>query len=470
MEVYRYNLSQGIWQPGRETTKDGYIDPTEMLNRILAMNHKPISTKRKLFLLEHFDMLMENRDSLILTKLRLINDYSSNQYTVILIGRPYFQLPEIIDDIPKVHIPNLDNQDIQDLIHTCQKDLSKSAINTLAKALAGLTYLECENLLSLSLAKKNRLDSHFINNEKALLLSQRARGLIELCKLDDDLSQVGGLDVLKEWLLKRGTFIKRKDAKKYKKALCPKGVLLTGPPGCGKSFLVSALAGSWKRNLIRLDPSRVFSSLVGQTEQNFRTALDTVKSLAPCILWIDEFEKFFPHLSNSNSDGGVLSRVLGLFLDFLQARRDGVFVCATTNTISALPQEIVRSGRFDAIFFVDLPNRQERDAILKVVFNKYGLKEKVEVTQSILDATEDFSGAEIEQAILEGFYEYDNPDKEINEFTLLRIIKRMIPLAVTMEEKISAMREWCFSRARFASYPENQNQKERRKLCHILPK
>jgi AAA+ superfamily predicted ATPase len=464
MEIYGYNISEGMWRPGGEKVKNGDIDPIEMLTRILALNHEPFTAKRRLFLWEHFDVLLENRDPLLLTKLRLINDHSSFWYTVVLMGMPYIQLPEIIDDIPKVYAPILDTQDLESLLVASQRNTKGEETAKLLDALAGLTFLECENLLSLSLAKMNRLDSRYIKKEKISLLSQKAQQLIQLCEPEDDLSQVGGLDVLKDWLLKRGKLIRRKNNPKNKYLPYPKGILLTGPPGCGKSFLVSALGGSWKVNLVRLDPTRLFSSLVGQTEQNFRTALKTVKSLAPCILWIDEFEKFFPHVSSGDSDGGVLSRVLGLLLDFLQTNREGVFVCATANNITVLPQETIRAGRFDAVFFIDLPNRQERKAIFKVILEKYGLKVKIDTSEVIINATENFSGAEIEQGVIDTLYEYADSKSEITEFMLLQMMQRIVPLANTMDEQISLMRRWCQSRARHASYSETGNQNKRRRI------
>lgn len=465
MDVYVYNISEGIWSP---KDKDNPIDPIEMLNQILDLKNKPFQKQRKLFLLEHFDMLIENKDPLLLTKLRLIHDHSYHQYSVIMIGRPYLNLPEIIADIPKITVPTLSNQDIQGILKECQEDLPEDKMETLTKSLQGLTSLECENVLSLCLVKKGELDTHFIKKERELLLSERAQGLIELCKPDSDLDHIAGLDVLKGWLFKRGAAVKGMGTKINKRLPTPKGLVLTGPPGCGKSYLVSCLAGTWGVNLIKLSPPRLFSSLVGNTEKNLFAALDTVKSLAPAILWIDEFEKFFPQSTGINSDGGVLSRVLGLFLDFLQSKRDGVFVCATTNSISALPQEIMRAGRFDAVFFVDLPNKQEREAILKVILGKYGIEKQIILDDFIIEATENFSGAEIEQAVIDTLYESDGLDRKVNTFTLLSIINAMIPLAQTMEEEISQMRQWCISRVRFASSPEKNEPLERRKKCHIL--
>jgi len=356
MEVFGYNIGEGLWQPGHGKLKNGDIDPIEMLNRVLHSRREPFYGKRRLYLLEHFDLLIENRDPLLLTKLRNINDTTNNQYSVILLGRPWFKLPEIINDIPQVSTTALTPHDIKGQVGACQKDLPETAKKEIAEALGGLTSLQIENLLSLCLARKNRLDRRFLRRERALLILQRADRFIQLFDPVIDLHGVGGLDILKEWLMKRGRHFHEEGAIRNRQMPSPKGVLLTGPPGCGKSYLVQGLAGSWGANLIKLDPPRLFTSLVGETEQNFLAAFETVKSMAPAILWIDEFEKFFPAVSDSHSDGGVLSRVLALFLDFLQDKRDGIFVCATTNAISGLPQEIMRAGRFDAVFFIDLPS------------------------------------------------------------------------------------------------------------------
>ena len=464
-EVYGYNISQGLWRAKGKAVKDGDIDPIEMLNRILNINRAPLTSNRKIFLLEHFDILIENRDPLLLTKLRLINDLSLHTYTVVLLGRPYLTLPQIISDIPRVNEGALGIVDIREILNSCEEDLPREDSEKMAKALKGLTCLECENVLSLSLAHKKRPDLFFMEQEKASLLHERAGGLIELCRSHVDLNQVGGMGALKDWFIKRGRFIHGHN-NVYGEAPTPKGVLLTGPPGCGKSFVVSALAGSWGISLVKLAPSRLFSSFVGRTERNFLTALETVRTMSPCILWVEEFEKFFPSISSSASDGGVLSRVLGIFLDFLQSERAGIFVCGTTNRIDGLPMEIMRSGRFDAVFLIDLPNREERHAVFKVLFDKYGVPE-IGVSEALLDRTENFSGAEMEQAIIETLY--DCTEKAPNELDLLRAIKGIVPLATTMAEALSGMRDWCFSRTRNASYPKRPalSEKEKKKKCHI---
>jgi ATP-dependent 26S proteasome regulatory subunit len=467
MEVSGYNIGEGLWHPGLEKSNTSDIDPIEMLNRIIRAGREPLSGKRKLFLLEHFDALLDSRDPFLLTKLRLICDNSGNRYTTILLGRPGFRLPEIIRDIPQVSLPAVDSREIVELLETCQECLDPQEKKQIVEALKGLTGHECENLLSLCLAAHKRMDVHFLRKERSHLISQRAQNLIQLCQPEEDLDSVGGLDVLKEWLRKRCTLFRNEGNTKASMLPKPKGILLTGPPGCGKSFLAQALAGSWGVNLIRLDPPRLFGPLVGETEQNFITAFETVRSLGPAVLWIDEFEKLFHSSSDQQTDGGVLSRVLAIVLDFLQSRRDGIFVCATTNAIAGLPQEIMRAGRFDAVFFIDLPNRNEREHILRILFRKYGLDRKFRVTNELLGATHGFSGAELEQAVCDLLYEQEEAGSPISDFALLRTMKSMVPLARTMRENFEFMRDWYRTRARFASSLDGADQKGGRRVCPI---
>jgi hypothetical protein len=469
MEVYVYNLGVGLRRQGQDKPKDATIDPLEMLNRILSAGFEPFAGKRKLYILEHFDLLLENRDPFLLTRLRLIADAESNLYSVILMGKDGFTVPEIIRDIPQVMTSSLCPDEIREIIVNCGGNLPEMERKTLAANLQGLTSLQCEDLLALSLATRNALDSQFIRTERARLLSQRAGKVIQLCEPSGDLDEVGGLGVLKDWLIKMGRRFHVQDSGKGASLPQPRGVLLTGPPGCGKSYLVQALAGSWGVNLVRLEPARLFRSFVGETEQNFISAFEAVKALAPAVLWIDELEKLFAHGAAHSGDGGVLPRVLSLFLDFLQSSREGTFVCATTNAIAGLPQEILRPGRFDAVFFIDLPNRKEREHILTVLFRKYGLAGELEGREDVLSATEGFSGAEMEQAVMEMLYETEGNGLNPNEFALLRNIRKVVPLSRTMRENFDLMRQWYRGRARAASL-EDDEDKGRRKTCPISPR
>jgi hypothetical protein len=467
MEVCGYNLSEGLWEGERRRSRDRAVDPVEMLEKILAANREEGVFKRRLFLLDHFDLLLESRDAMILTKLRLIQDRSVNQYTVVLLGRPFYPLPQPLSDIPRMDLPLLSSEDILNLIGNCRQDLAPEEAERLLRALKPLTVTECENLLSWSMAKTGKIDTELIEREKGSLLKKRANGLIEICPLSADLGQVGGLDLLKDWLRKRGKYLSGQDPKAGIPS--PKGLLLCGPPGCGKSYAVSALAGSLGLQLVKLNPSRLFSSLVGETEQNLRVALDVAAALSPCIFWVDEFEKLFPDSRGQASDGGVLLRVTGLFLDFLQEDRQGVFVCGTVNNLAALPTEITRAGRFDAVFFVDLPDGEERRAILSVLLTKYGLSPQAAQNDLIAEASEGFSGAELEQAVIETLYECADRGTGFHELVLLQEIRKLVPASTTMQEEMDLMRKGCLGRTRPASSTGKPVPKSGGMTCRISP-
>jgi AAA+ superfamily predicted ATPase len=467
LEVCGYNLSEGFWEGERRRPTNRAMDPVEMLEKILAANREEGAFKRRLFLLDHFDLLLESQDAMILTKLRLIQDRSVNQYTVVLLGRPFYPLPQPLSDIPRIDFPLLSSEDILGLIGNCRQDLAPEEAEKLVRALKPLTVTECENLLSWSMAATGKVDVALIEREKGSLLKRRANGLIEMCPPSVDFGQVGGLDLLKDWLRKRGRFISRQDLKTGIPS--PKGLLLCGPPGCGKSYVVSALAGTLGLQLVKLNPSRLFSSLVGETEQNLRVALDVAVALSPCIFWVDEFEKLFPDSRGQASDGGVLLRVTGLFLDFLQEDRQGVFVCGTVNNLAALPTEITRAGRFDAVFFVDLPDGEERRAILRVLLTKYGLSAQAAQNDLIIEASEGFSGAELEQAVVETLYECADCGKDFHENILLQEIRKLVPASTTMQEEIDQMRKGCSGRTRPASSTARLTPKSGGMTCRISP-
>jgi len=204
MEVYVYNLGEGLRRPGQNKPKDATIDPLEMLNRILSVGFEPFAGKRKLYILEHFDLLLENRDPFLLTRLRLIADASSNTYSVILMGKDSFRVPEIIRDIPQVSASALLPDEIGEIIEHCQESLPSMEKQALVRNLRGLTGLQCEDVLALSLATRNAFDPQFIRGQRARLLSQQAGKVIQLCEPLGDLDEVGGLSVLKDWLMQRG--------------------------------------------------------------------------------------------------------------------------------------------------------------------------------------------------------------------------------------------------------------------------
>ena len=341
-------------------------------------------------------------------------------------------------------------------------ELTDEDKDKLCKAALGLTMQEAENAFALAMVQDGTLsksDIQVILEEKMQVI--RKTGLLEYVQSDMGINDIGGLDNLKKWLLKRNNSWSEK-AKKY----ClpaPKGVLVTGIPGCGKSLTAKAMSTIWQLPLLRLDLGKIFSGLVGSSEENMRKAIATVEAVAPSILWVDEIEKGLNGVGSSN-DSGVSSRIFGTFLTWMQEKTAPVFVIATANDISKLPPELLRKGRFDEIFFVDLPTLNERKEIFKVHLSKRlkdaevcgNIKPDDEKFINLLaQKTEGFIGSEIEQVVISALCDafFENRALETNDFE--KAITNTVPLSTTQKEQILAIREWANVRAVCASSKEN---------------
>jgi SpoVK/Ycf46/Vps4 family AAA+-type ATPase len=336
-------------------------------------------------------------------------------------------------------------------------------LERLAKAAVGLTLAEAENAFARAMVNDGELsgdDIEVILEEKRQTI--RKSGVLEFVRSEGGLDGVGGLENLKRWLKKRdGAWL---DAAKAWGLPEPKGVLITGVPGCGKSLTARCVAGAWGLPLLRLDVGRVFAGLVGSSEQNMRSAIRTAEAIAPCVLWVDEIEKGFAGVSGASGDSGTGQRVFGTFLTWLQDKTRPVFVIATANTIDHLPPEFLRKGRFDEIFFVDLPTLIEREQIWALHLSKHyvgtlAAKTGVAVDDTLIaalaGASEGYSGAEIEQAVIAGLFDAYADRRPLERDDLLRAIANMVPLAVTQAEAISRIREWANVRAVAATGAED---------------
>jgi SpoVK/Ycf46/Vps4 family AAA+-type ATPase len=274
--------------------------------------------------------------------------------------------------------------------------------------------------------------------------------LLEYYEPDSAMKDVGGLELLKEWLEQRTKSFS--DRAKEFGIPAPKGVLLLGVQGCGKSLVAKAIAATWNLPLLKLDVGRIFGSLVGQSEENIRKAIKVSESVAPCILWADELEKGFAGVSGGGvSDSGTTARVFSTFLTWMQEKTAPVFLIATANDVTSLPPEMLRKGRFDEIFFVDLPDRRERQQIFKIHLEKKKRDPKNYDLKELATAAEGFSGAEIEQVIFGALYMAFDEDRELEQKDLLQETKNVVPLSVMMREEIDELRTWAEMRTRAAS-------------------
>ncbi|MBK9138337.1 MAG: AAA family ATPase [Verrucomicrobia bacterium] len=330
-------------------------------------------------------------------------------------------------------------------------DLDAAATDRLAQAALGLTLTEAENVFARILVKHERLGPDLVGEvlaEKKQII--RKSGLLEYHATEESFDGVGGLAVLKDWLRKRGAALT--PAARAFGLPPPRGILLLGVQGCGKSLSAKAVSNLWQVPLLRFDMGRMFGSFVGTSEDNVRRAIAVAESVAPAVLWVDEIDKSFAGSQGSAvSDGGTTARVFGTFLTWLSEKTAPVFVVATANDISQLPPELLRKGRFDEIFFVDLPDAEERHDIFAIHLGRRGRSPERFDLGALVAASDEFSGAEIEEAVISALFEAFAAGEELDTRHVRYCLKHTVPLARTMEENIRRLREWASGRARFAS-------------------
>lgn len=323
-------------------------------------------------------------------------------------------------------------------------------IREAASIMNGVTAIEVENVMAALIAKRSivKADMDEVRQAKDRLFSDISG--LEKIEVEERLQDVGGLAGLRGWLEeKRPLFsAEKKVLLKAKGLKSPRGILLVGVPGCGKSMSAKAISAVWKLPLYRLDFATVQGSYVGQTEQQLKDALQTAENVAPCILWIDEIEKGLAGAASSH-DGGVSTRMVGQFLFWLQECRKQVFVVATANDVSLLPSELLRRGRFDELFFVDLPTVEERRDILQLYMRKYlCLDFTGKFAETLVEMTEGFTGADLESTVRDLAYrQIAKPEYLMSEENLRIAFANVMPLSKTSPEKIAAIRDWGLKRA-----------------------
>lgn len=337
-----------------------------------------------------------------------------------------------------------------------------AALDAAAEAARGLTTVEAEDVMALAIVETKSLDATVIAREKARAIARD--GILEVIEPQVGSDDIGGLDNLKSWLSKRRRTFTR-EALDFGLPT-PKGALILGIPGTGKSLTAKAASSILERPILKLDAGRLFAGLVGSSESNLRKAIATAEAIAPCILWIDELEKGFSgSRSSSSSDGGTSARVLGGFLSWMQEKESPVFVVATANDISQLPPEMLRKGRFDEMFFVDLPDDSEREAIWRIHIARRNRDPETLNLHGLVQMSEGFTGAEIEQVVIDALHECFDAGHDLTPETLIRAIDGTVPLSVTMAEQIKALRQWAKTRARPASTPPKSQPKGKRRIA-----
>ena len=324
-------------------------------------------------------------------------------------------------------------------------EISRKHLAVIIRNLRGLSRRQVEQIITDVVADDHRFDSEDINRVLALKRQVLHRGsLLEYVEAPVDLEQIGGLGRLKSWLTHRASALG--DAATKFGLTAPRGVLLLGVQGAGKSLCAKAVATAWQRPLLRMDVGALYDKYVGESERRLRDALEQAAGMAPVVLWIDEIEKAFASAASRSTDGGLSQRMFGTLLTWMQEHIAPVFLVATANDIEALPPELLRKGRFDEIFFVDLPGREARKQILAIHLRKRQRAPAGFDLDRLADACEGFSGAEIEQAILAAMHEAFAAGVELSNEQVLTAFRESPPLSVTMAESIAQLRDWAAGR------------------------
>lgn len=453
--LHTWSQSSGLMEyseQGEKSVEDeAATDPIDVLKQIHASNESGI------WLMEDFQPFLREEHHPILRWLREIARMKGSSRKLVILSTPMPGLPiDLRKEVPTIE---LDLPGVEDLgaVLTDVVDalgVPAEADEALLDAARGLTVMEARLAFGKAAAELGRLGHSavpLVAREKERIIKQSE--VLEYYPTDARMNDVGGLDQLKTWLERRG---KAFGAGARDFGLdAPKGVLLLGVQGCGKSLLAKAVAATWQFPLLRFDMGKVFGGIVGQSEANIRTALQVAQALAPCVLWIDEIEKGLAGMGSSDhTDGGTAARVVGSLLTWLQEKRDPVFVVATANRIDMLPPELLRKGRFDEIFFVDLPTQKVREEILGIHLKKKGREPgKYDLTR-LAGQSVGYSGAELEEAVREGLFDAFAEGVELRTEHIGKALEKTFPLSRTMREQIEDLRRWAKVRARLAASQE----------------
>lgn len=467
-KVFEWSCSTGIVPAGTSIQSQKQRNPATR-EPIAALDLVIDQVEPAIFIFKDFHPHLAKNNFAVVRKLKEIALHLKNSYKTIILVSPSMEIPSELDkEMTVVNFPLPDKEElallldkiIQDVRHVKQVkvELDSSGRERLLQAALGLTLGEAENVFAKLIVKTERLSGDCVNEvfaEKQQIV--RKSGLLDYYATDENFANVGGLPMLKEWLQKRSAAFS--DSARQFGLPAPKGILILGVQGCGKSLCAKAVSSLWQLPLLRFDMGRMFGSFIGSSEENVRRAIAVAESIAPAILWVDEIEKAFAGSQSSGvSDGGTTARVFGTFLTWLSEKTAPVFVVATANDISQLPPELLRKGRLDEIFFVDLPSDQEREDIFRIHISKRGRDPEQFDLKMLAACSREFSGAEIEEAVISALYDAFYEQQDLTTECILNALRETVPLSKTMDEQIDRLRNWAEGRARNASSPRSTKE------------
>ena len=459
-KTFVWSISRGLCTTDMKVVDRQTAEPTRILPFLLEFEDPGV------FILEDFHFFMDEKSPnspMIVRQLRdLVAPFKASRKTVVLLSSVLKLPPELEKDLTILDLQMPDEAELATVLDDTveqvkdnprvELNLEQGGKEKIVKALTGLTRAEAENALAKVIVTRSRLDPEDID----LLLAEkeqiiRKSGMLEFYSTPEQFGSIGGLDNLKEWLHQRGKAFS--EAARLFGLPNPKGLLLIGVPGCGKSLSAKAVSAEWRMPLLKFDLGKVFGGLVGQSEENMRKAIKMAEAVAPCVLWIDEIEKGLAGMRGSQGDSGTSARVFGTLLTWMEENDKPVFTIATANDIEGLPPELLRKGRFDEIFFIDLPNPQERANILAIHLTKHHRDYSEFDLAAHAQTSEGFSGAELEQVVITALYTAfaEGEKSQLQDRHLKQAITETVPLSQSMGPRIALLRKEATGKWRQAS-------------------
>lgn len=449
LPFFVWSRTRGLCRDGNATGIYDTQDPAQALSHVVS---SPLAA------LYHFPAFdgIAGSDVIVQRLKDIAAELGTRQGALVFSGSELEFAPDVRRILAVMKLPVPSPAELRRLMERIVRDVGRRGARVevqltppdearLLDALRGLTLLEAEQVLTRAIVEDGLLNvddiAHVLDAKRRIV---EREGVLEYYPAEESISEVADLAGLKDWLRKRRSILSQPEQAASFGLSFPRGLLLVGVPGCGKSLCARTVATEWGLPLLRMDTGSLYNKYIGETENNFRRAMRTAERVAPCVLFIDELEKAFA--AGGTEDGGLSLRVLGTFLTWLQERSADVFVLATANDVSRLPPEFLRKGRFDEIFFVDLPDAATRAEILRIHLDRRGHVPTNFDLPVLATATRGFSGAEIEQVVVAALYTAFSDGAALTTPHLLREAAATRPLSITMAEKIQALRDWARER------------------------
>ncbi len=460
MPAFEWSVSRGLCRMGEENPSSICPEGTDLVGALRHIEHLEVEG---VFLMKDVGPHLEN-----LAVQRMMRDlcakFRHSQSCLVLMGARLNLPREIRHDAVAytVDLPNV--SELETILESTLRAIRQrnafvvsiaSQKRDLVQALRGMTRNQARQSIIRAVVDDGRLDASDIADlQKCKAAAIRDGGLLEYYPSDEASFELGGFNRLRSWLERAQTgFGERAQALNLDP---PKGVLLLGVQGCGKSLAAKVIAQEWGYPLLKLDAGKLYDKYLGESEKNFHRAVEIAEALAPCVLWIDELEKAFSCSTMENTDGATSQRILGSMLTWLQESHQGVFVAATANNVDAIPPELMRKGRFDEVFFVDLPSERDRLQIWKIHLSRRKQNPDLLDIGKLVDMTEGFSGAEIEQVVVAALFRSLELNAALDDHLLEQEILATIPLSISRGREVSRLRRECIGRFVLASSPDEE--------------